>query len=164
MSITEIIKVATTEFETKMFECGKNLDSRQLTSELASQISRALENAMASAGRVAFKAFVERYDVLEPSLDVDGKTVRFKDQIPKEFLTRFGPIDIDRRVYQADRGGPVVVPLDILWGMQGHYTVPDVREAICFAMAHMTPDETAQLFSMCSLFKPSVSFRQACMK
>ena len=39
--------------------------------------------------------------------------------------------------------------------MQGHYAVPKVREAICFAMAHMTAEETAQLFSMCSLFKPS---------
>lgn len=155
MSITEIIKIATTEFETRMLELGKNLDTRQLTSELAGQISRGLENAMASTGRVAFKAFIERYDILDPSLNINGKIVRFKDRIPKDFLTRFGPINIDRRAYQADRGGPVIVPLDILWGMQGHYTVPDVREAICFAVAHMTPDETAQLFSMCSLFKPS---------
>jgi hypothetical protein len=164
MSITEIIKVATTEFETKMLELGKNIDTRQLTSELAGQISRTLENAMASAGRVAFRTFIERYDILEPSLDVDGKTIRFKDQIPKIFLTRFGPIDIYRSVYQADRGGPVVVPLDMLWAMQGHYTIPDVREAICFAMAHMTADETAHLFSMCSLFKPSAQANKNVVK
>lgn len=153
--ITEIIKVATTEFETKMFELGKDLDTRRLTSELAGQVSQALENAMASATRAALKTFIERYDVSEPSLDINGQTVRFKDRVSKEFLTRFGPIDIQRGLYQADRGGSAYVPLDILWEMQGHYAVPEVREAICFAMAHMTAEETAQLFSMCSLFKPS---------
>jgi hypothetical protein len=155
MMITEIIKVATTEFETKMFELGKDLDTRRLTSELAGQVSQALENAMASATRAALKTFIERYDVSEPSLDINGQTVRFKDRVSKEFLTRFGPIDIQRGLYQADRGGLAYVPLDILWEMQGHYAVPEVREAICFAMAHMTAEETAQLFSMCSLFKPS---------
>lgn len=155
MMITEIIKVATTEFETKMFELGKDLDTRRLTSELAGQVSQALENAMASATRAALKTFIERYDVSEPSLDINGQTVRFKGRVSKEFLTRFGPIDIQRCLYQADRGGSAYVPLDILWEMQGHYAVPEVREAICFAMAHMTAEETAQLFSMCSLFKPS---------
>lgn len=153
--ITEIIKVATAEFETKMFELGKDLDTRRLTSELAGQVSQALENAMASATRAALKTFIERYDVSEPSLDINGQTVRFKDRVSKEFLTRFGPIDIQRGLYQADRGGSAYVPLDIFWEMQGHYAVPEVREAICFAMAHMTAEETAQLFSMCSLFKPS---------
>ena len=153
--ITEIIKVATTEFETKMFELGKDLDTRQLTGKLAGQISQVLENAMTSATRVAFKTFIERYDISERSLDMNGQTVRFKNVVPKEFLTRFGPIDIQRCLYQADRGGSAYVPLDILWEMQGHYAVPDAREAMCFSMAHMTPDETAQLFSMCSLFKPS---------
>jgi len=155
MRITEIVKVATTEFETKMLDLGKNLDTRRLTGELASQVSRALEDAMASSGRVALKTFIERYDISGPSLDVDGQTVRFKDRVPKEILTRFGPIDIQRCLYQADRGGAAYVPLDLLWEMQGHYAVPDVREAIGFAMAHMTPDETAQLFGLCSLFKPS---------
>jgi hypothetical protein len=155
MMITQIIKVATTEFETKMLELGKNLDTRQLTRKLAGQVSRALEDAMASAGRVAFKTFIERYDVSEPSLDVNGQTIRFKGRFAKEFLTRFGPIDIQRGLYQADRGGSAYVPLDVFWEMQGHYAVVDVREAICFAMAHMTADETAQLFDMCSLFKPS---------
>ena len=71
--------------------------------------------SMASATRAAFKTFIERYDISEPSLDVNGQTVRFKDVVPKEFLTRFGPIDIQRCLYQADRGGSAYVPLDILW-------------------------------------------------
>ena len=153
--ITEIIKVATAEFETKMLELGKHLDTSQLTSQLAGQVCQALEGAMASAGRVAVKTFIERYDVSEPSLVVNGQTVRFKGSFTKEFLTRFGPIDIQRGLYQADRGGPAYVPLDIFWEMRGHYAVVDVREAICFAMAHMTANETAQLFGMCSLFRPS---------
>ena len=155
MIIAEIIKAATTEFEAKMIEFGKDLNTSQLTGELAGQISQLLEQSMAAATRIALKTFIERYDVSEPSLEVDERIVRLKGISLKEFLTRLGPIEIQRHLYQADRGGSAYVPLDILWDMQGHYATPDVREAICFAMAHMTADETSQLFSKCSLFKPS---------
>ena len=42
-------------------------------------------------------------------------------------------------------GGTSHVPLDHLWDMDGHFATEDVRQAVCFAMAHMTAEETEQL-------------------
>ena len=155
MIIADVIKVATAEFEDKMFATVQNFNTQQLTASLAEQISRALEGAFSAAGRAAFKAFLESYDVQEPHLQVEGQTLRFKTLSPKTFLTRFGLIEIVRTLYQADRGGPAYIPLDNFWDMDGHFATLDVREAICLAMAHMTAQESAQLFEKCSFFKPS---------
>jgi len=157
MIIADLVRVATTEFEAKMFEFGQNLDTRRLTADLAEKISHALEDALSAAGRSACKAFLESYDFQEPTLEVNGRTLRLKTISPKTFLTRFGLIEILRGLYQADQGGPAYVPLDHLWDMDGHFATVDVREAVCFAMAHMTAQETAQLFEKCSAFRPSAT-------
>jgi len=157
MIIADIVKVAIAEFEAKMLALGQHLDTRQLTADLAEQVSHALEDALSAAGCAAFKAFLESYDLQEPQLDINGQTLRLKTFSPKTFLTRFGLIEVVRALYQADRGGPAYVPLDHFWDMNSHFATLDVREAVCFAVAHMTAQESAQLFGKCSFFKPSAT-------
>lgn len=142
MIIANVVKVAIAEFEAKMLALGQHLDTRQLTADLAEQVSHALEDALSAAGCAAFKAFLESYDLQEPQLDINGQTLRLKTLSPKTFLTRFGLIEVARALYQADRGGPAYVPLDHVWDMNGHFATLDVREAVCFAVAHMTAQET----------------------
>jgi hypothetical protein len=76
---------------------------------------------------------------------------------PKIFLTPFGEIRISRRLYQADAGGTSYCPLDDFWGMKGEFATEDVRQAIAFSMAHLTSDETQQLFEKCAWFHPSAT-------
>lgn len=155
MIIADVIKMAIDEFEANMLSLGKHLNMKRLTAQLAQQVSQALEESLSAAGRAAFKAFLESYDLQEPQLHRDGQMLRFKTLSPKTFLTRFGQIEIVRALYQADRGGRAYVPLDQLWDMDGHFATLDVREAICLALAHMTAQECAQLFDKCAFFKPS---------
>lgn len=157
MGIASIVKVATTEFETRMAELGKNLDTRQLTADLAEQVSQALQKAISAAGRAGYKAFLESYDSQEPVIKVNGQPLRRKRVSPKSFLTPFGTIQVLRSLYQADRGGESYVPLDQLWEMDGHFATVEVRQAVCLALAHMTAEETEQLFDKCSLFRPSAT-------
>jgi hypothetical protein len=157
MIIADVVKVAIAEFEAKMHTFGQHLNTQRLTAELAQQVSHALEEAFSTAGRTALKGFLESYDLQEPQLTNDGQTLRFKMVSPKTFLTRFGLIEIVRALYQADRGGQTYAPLDHFWDMNGHFSTLDVREAICLALSHMTASESAQLFSKCSLFRPSAT-------
>lgn len=157
MIIADVVKVAIAEFETKMLTFGQHLNTQQLTADLAEQISHTLEDALSAAGCAAFKAFLESYDLQEPQLTINGQILRHKILSPKTFLTRFGPIEIVRALYQADRGGPTYAPLDHVWDMNNHFATLDVREAICLALGHMTAQESAQLFSKCSFFKPSAT-------
>jgi hypothetical protein len=79
---------------------------------------------------------------------------------PKTFLTSFGTLSIDRRLYQADSGGPSYVPLDSFWEMDGHFAVEEVRQGVCFALAHMPSCEAEHLLRLCSLFQPSATAMQ----
>lgn len=157
MIIADVVKVAIAEFEATMHTFGQHLNTQRLTAELAQQVSHALEDAFSAAGRAALKGFLESYDLQEPQLTSDDQTLRFKMYSPKTFLTRFGLIEIVRALYQADRGGQAFAPLDHFWDMNGHFATLDVREAICLALSHMTAYESAQLFSKCSLFRPSAT-------
>jgi hypothetical protein len=149
--------VASQQFEQKMSEFGKDWDTDRLTADLASQVRIAMQGAFSHAGREAYKWFLERYDLQEPLSEWQGQMLRFKAVSPKTLLSSFGTISVERRLYQADTGGPSYVPLDHLWDMDGHFATEDVRQAVCFAMAHMTAEETEQLLELCSLFRPSAT-------
>jgi len=157
MSLYEFIQRASQEFEQKMLELGQNWDTEQLTGELAQQARTALVASFGHASRTAYKAFLESYDLPDSQIEHQGQTLRYKLVSPKTFLTTFGIIALDRRLYQADAGGLSYVPLDHLWDMAGHFAVEEVRQAVCYAMAHMTAGETAQLLRLGSLFQPSAT-------
>jgi hypothetical protein len=157
MIVSELIRVASQQFERKMAEFGKNWDTDCLTADLANQVRMALQGAFSHASREAYKWFLKRYDLQEPLVEWQGRMLRFKTVSTKMFLTSFGTIPLERRLYQADTGGPSYVPLDHLWDMDGHFATEDIRQAVCFAMAHMTAEETEQLLQLCSLFHPSAT-------
>jgi len=151
------VKLATKQFEQKMFEFGKKPNTQQLTANLADQVSVALQKSLSGAGATAYKAFLESYNPQERVIDANGQKLRLKMVSPKTFLSPFGKITVHRRLYQADAGGAGCVPLDHLWDMDGHFATVQVREAICLSMAHMTAGETEQLFKKCTLFQPSAT-------
>ena len=105
MIIADIVKLATEQFEQKMFEFGKKLNAQQLTAELADQVSVALQKSLSGAGAIAYKAFLESYNPEDRVIDANGQKLRFKMVSPKTFLSPFGKITVHRRFYQADTGG-----------------------------------------------------------
>ena len=157
MIVSKLVKIATEDFEKKMAEFGQNWNIQELTAELAEQVRVGLQESFSHACRKAYKSFLEHYDPQETLIEWQGRTLRFKAISTKTLLTSFGKIPIERSLYQADRGGPSCVPLDHFWDMNGHFATEDIRQAVCFAMAHMTAEETEQLLQLCSLFKPSAT-------
>ena len=157
MIVPKLIKVAIREFREKMAEFSENLDTQQLTAQLAQQVTTALKDALTAAGAVAVQAFVQSYNPTDPLLEVNGQRLRFKMISPKEFMTCFGPMTLERSLYQADAGGRSYVPLDDFWDMAGEFATAEVREAVLFSVAHVTPQETEQLLHKCALFHPSAT-------
>lgn len=157
MIVPELIKVAIKEFQQKMTELGENLDSAQLTAQLAQQVSAALKDALTAAGAAALQAFVQSYNPIDPTWEVNGQSLRWKMISPKEFLTCFGPMTLERSLYQADKGGESYVPLDEFWDMAGEFATAEVREVVLLSVAQLTPQETEQLLRKCALFHPSAT-------
>lgn len=155
MIIQQAVKRAMEVFEKKMTDFTDQHNTEELTAELALAFSSALQSALSLAGQRAYQAFIESYDLQEPTLEMDDQMLRWKMKSLKKFLTPFGTIEIHRSLYQADVGGLVYCPLDDFWGMQGEFATEEVREAVAFSMAHLTADETEQLFDKCAWFHPS---------
>jgi len=157
MIVPKLINVAIQEFKQKMEQLGENWQTESLTAPLAQQVTAALKDALTSAGAAALQTFVQSYNPTDPVLEVNEQRLRFKMISPKEFLTCFGPMTLERSLYQADAGGRGYVPLDEFWDMAGEFATAEVREAVLFSVAHITPLETEQLLRKCALFHPSAT-------
>lgn len=157
MDIPTVIEAATQEFKQNLSPHCKDLDLERLTPELAEQFSRSLKQALSAAGVAGFRTFLQGYEEEASTLGIDGSWYRWKRASPKRFLTPFGPMVLARNLYQRDDGGASYVPLDRQWGMEGEFATVEVREAVLFACALVTPEETGQLLAKSALFQPSAT-------
>lgn len=153
MLLDTMIEAAMDEFKQNLscFCEGRDLDT--LSPQSVETLTSGLKQALALSGVAALSAYLLAREPKEDLLHAKGRLFRFKSVRHKAFLTPFGEMDLPRRCYQdaADQGH---VPLDAAWGMEGHYMTPEVREAVLFSCAHVTPEETAQLLKKSALFTP----------
>jgi hypothetical protein len=112
MNIKKILEIAKSEFQQKLTEFCQHGDFSKLTPENAEEFARGLREGLTAAGAEAYKAFLESFDEKEEVVNRDGVVCRFKQISPKYYLTPFGEIKINRRLYQADKGGRSYIPLD----------------------------------------------------
>jgi len=157
MKIATIIEAATEEFKQKLSQQCQDLDLERLTPDLAEQLSGGLKQALSAAGVAGFRTFLQGYEQEAATLEVGGSWYRWKLASPKRFLTPFGPMVLERNLYQSDYGGLTYVPLDRQWGMEGEFATVEVRESVLFSCALVTPEETEQLLAKSALFHPSAT-------
>lgn len=154
MSMPEMIEAATAEFKQNLGQFCESEDLDQLTPDLAERFCAVLKASLAKAGVAAYTAFLRAYESPHDVLCVQGELFRFKAVRDKQFLTPFGEMCLSRRCYQNKADDSSHVPLDAAWGMEGQYMATEVREAVLFSVALITPEETATLLKKCSLFQP----------
>jgi hypothetical protein len=157
VNINTIVEAGTQAFRQRFMEICKKSDFSELNIETAEAMTTSMKQALSSAGATAFKTFVESFETNEETIMKSDGLYRFKLESSCKFLTAFGEVDISRRVYQKDRGGDSIVPLDLLWGMADEYATLDVRESVSYSVAHNTPEETEKLLQKCALFHPSAT-------
>jgi hypothetical protein len=128
-----------------------------LSPELGEEITEGITQALAQAGVAGYRAFLESYEVRERSIDVDGEEYRLKGSVEKEYLTPFGPMILSRNLYQNASDTKSRIPLEAAWGMTGEFMTVEVREAVLFSSAFMTPEEARMQFRKWALFHPSAT-------
>ena len=154
MSFDAMIEAATAAFKQNLDAFCQTTPVTRLTPEAAETVAAGLTQALGAAGVAGYRAFLEAFETPAPVMEVGGQRFRFKHVSPKEFLTPFGPMVLARRLYQNAGDTESHVPLDAAWGMEGHYMAPAVREAVLYACAHLTPEETAAVLGKCGLCHP----------
>ena len=150
MTINPTEQKITLVFDLKNGDLGKRLSVDE-----AEQVVQCLQTDLNEAAREAFKLWLLQFESDADVLLINDKTYRFKMVAEKEFLTKFGHVTIARRLYQQDNGGAVYVPLDEQWAMQNQFAAADVREALLFIVAHLSPGEAVACLDKISSFSCS---------
>ena len=133
--------------------CGADAEEA-LSVESAHAVALGVQEVLASVGASVYRAFLESKEEVRDVV-VDGTEVfRFKYESEKTFMSLWGPMEVTRRVYQNAQDTQTHVPLDAAWGMQDEFLTVEVREAVLFSCAHITPEETAALLTKSALFHP----------
>jgi len=135
----------------------KKHNTEELTSELSGEFTTTMKEALCEAGKSGFKEFIESYEKIDETIEVNGEKLRFKIESEKRFITPFGEIKIGRRLYQADEGGQSYIPLDAKWGMLNEFATIEVRDAILYCTALTSPSEVRSILEKCSFFSPSTT-------
>jgi hypothetical protein len=76
----------------------------------------------------------------------------------------WGLMGVTRCVYQNASDTKSHVPLDAAWGMAGQFMTIEVREAVAFSCAHVTPEETHALLKKSALFHPHPTQIKRCVE
>lgn len=103
-----------------------------------------LRAALNELGRESLAALVARAEEPADTLARAGTVYRCKEVSPKEWFSPWGKVSVPRRLYQADRGGACVVPLDQRCGMVDRFMVPMVERVCCLLGAQLVPAEVEQ--------------------
>ena len=155
MSVRQIVPDVVAQFRQELTDLVKSAEGKEAEPAQFTQFVAGLKALLASAGRRAFVRFVELQDEVDDLLDHEDKRYRFKQIAKKEWLTPFGIVSVDRRYFQPDVGGDGVSPIDIRCGMSGQFMTPDVKEAVAFASANLSPSVTRSLLAKVLPHAPS---------
>lgn len=102
---------------------------------LASEDS--LQKALNEAGRLGTAEILAHYEKPghEPII-VNGRKLTYKHQVTKRYETPYGPVSLDRNVYQGSGGGPTFSPLDFNGGIIGAAT-PKLAKMVAWKYSKM---------------------------
>jgi hypothetical protein len=154
MTIEKMIEAGMRAFK-ENFEtfCGEAAQ-RDLTRESSTAVARGLQEVVKAVGVSVYGAFLESKEQVRDLVTHDGQAFRFKYASEKTFMGLWGPMGVTRRVYQNAADTQTYVPLDAAWAMEGEYLTVEVREAVSFACAHLTPEEATAMLEKSALFHP----------
>lgn len=145
MDLNILVNQISAHFKTKLQNFCKKENLDTLTPELSLKMITATKEIISEIGIQTLEHFYESFDTEVESIQENGNLYRFKYKSTKNFLTSVGQLRIQRSVYQQDKGGKSIVPLDRKWNMEHNYISDELQESILYSCAHNTPEETAML-------------------
>ena len=117
-----------------------------------------LHRLFIAAEREALGQELARLDLDVPTLDIAGERYHRVLRCATTYTSAVGPVRVERSLYRQGHGkGRAVCPLELRAGMiEGSWTPLAAKQA-AWAVAHLTPQEGAELFELLGNMTPSKS-------
>jgi hypothetical protein len=117
-----------------------------------------LHEKMMAIEREILTEELARHDIDAEQIEVGGVLHRQALTSSETYLSAAGPITVERHLYRpAGRGSRSICPLELRAGIMRGYWTPRAARQAAFAMAHLTPGDSQDLFSELGGMQPSRS-------
>jgi hypothetical protein len=141
------IKEQAKDVERRMHEFSEDLDQLEADAVDLELIERRVQELANEWGRVQMKRALQRADSDTPEVDIDGQRWGNRRSHPGDYQTVFGPVTIERGVYQQSGRGRVAIPMDLRLGIvEGMYT-PRMARIATRAIALMPEQDAADFLT-----------------
>jgi len=116
-----------------------------------------LHNMVMNIEKEALESCLSEYDVDVPAISVDGEIYNKVVRCETDYQSSAGILRVTRSLYRLKGGLPTICPLEMKAGVvEGRWTPRAARQGI-WAVAHMTPQESEDLFKEIGNMEPSKS-------
>jgi hypothetical protein len=121
------------------------------------QFEQDLHRLFVAAEREALGHELARFDLDVPQIEVEGERYDQVLRCETTYTSAAGPVRVARSLYRPPRGGRAICPLELRVGMIEGYWTPRAAKQATWAVAHLTPQESAELFDLLGNMTPSKS-------
>lgn len=142
---------------TELDELLDNLAAGTMRSRSLEEVETRLKEVLNRVGREAVREELQRRDVDEKAVVVDGVVHRFVLRAEKAYLTRFGEVTVIRSLYRAGADEHCLVPLELQAGIIDGYWTPGAARLATWVVAQLSPGTAAELFERHGGMQPSAS-------
>lgn len=133
--------------ERQMRELSEELEGLESDAVDLEVVERRVQELANAWGRVQMARAMKGADTDAPEVDIDGQRWGNRRLHPGEYHTVFGPVVLERSVYQQSGRGRVAIPMDLRLGIvEGMYT-PRMGRIATRAIALMPEEEAAQFLA-----------------
>jgi hypothetical protein len=121
------------------------------------QIEQELHRLFVLAEREALGQELARFDRDVPRIEIDGERYTRVLRCETTYTSAAGPVRVERSLYRLPSGERAICPLELQAGIiEGSWTPLAAKQA-SWAVAHLTPQESEELFAMLGNMTPSKS-------
>src|SRR6266849_152089 len=133
--------------ERRMRELSEELDGLGAESVDVDAIESRVHELANAWGRAQMARAMKRADTKAPEVEIRGERWGNRRSHPHEYATVFGPVCIERGVYQQSGRGRLAVPLDLRLGMIEWTYTPRLARIATRSLASMQEQEAADLLN-----------------
>lgn len=121
------------------------------------QTEQELHRLFVAAEREALGRELARFDLDVPRVEVHGERYDQVLRCETTYNSAVGPVRVERSLYRHPSGGHALCPLELNAGIIEGYWTPLAAKQASWAVAHLTPKESEDLFEMLGNMTPSKS-------
>jgi hypothetical protein len=121
------------------------------------QIEQELHRLFVAAEREALGRELSRFDLDVPQVEINGERYDQVLRCETTYNSAAGPVRVERSLYRHPSGGRAVCPLERNAGLIEGYWTPLAAKQARWAVAHLSPQESEDLFDMLGNMTPSKS-------